>query len=104
MLFARERDAPDGRGTRLGITASRKVGPAVIRSRCRRRVRELFRLSTAAHWPWPLDLVVNVRPGCDRVEWKELVAEWERLTARIATAVEGRGAAGERTSRVRVLR
>ncbi|MGA7990109.1 MAG: ribonuclease P protein component, partial [Thermoanaerobaculia bacterium] len=39
VVFARPRV---GAG-RLGITATRKVGKAVVRSRARRRVREIYR-------------------------------------------------------------
>ena len=40
VVFARPR--PEG-GLRLGITATRKSGGAVLRNRARRRVREIFR-------------------------------------------------------------
>ena len=39
---------------RLGITAGKKVGGAVLRNRAKRRIRELFRTSLA-----------NIRPGTD---------------------------------------
>ncbi len=45
---------------RLGITVSRKVGPAVVRNRVKRRVREWFRRSRAGLAP-DLDLVVIAR-------------------------------------------
>lgn len=54
----------------MGVTASRKVGPAVIRNRIKRLIREAFRQH---HHQLP--------PGLDLV----VVAKWE---AREATAEE----------------
>lgn len=58
---------------RLGITVTRKVGSAVIRNRCKRRLREIFRLrdrevlSSTGY-----DLVINVRSGMIEAEYTEL--------------------------------
>ena len=47
---------------RLGITASRKVGGAVVRQRLKRRIREIYRRwKDRAHLP-ALDLVVHLKP------------------------------------------
>jgi len=64
---------------RLGITASRKVGNAVVRARAKRLIREAFR-ATRALWPAGIDLVVIVKrsPGDSKLE--SVVAEW--LSAR----------------------
>lgn len=73
VLFAR----PSVLGCcRLGITASRKVGSAVVRTRCRRRIRELFRLNSEALSGLGVDLVVNVRRGCESVPWPELQGDY----------------------------
>lgn len=47
---------------RLGLSVSRKVGPAVLRNRWRRLLREAFRLSKEA-LPVGLDLVIVPRPA-----------------------------------------
>jgi ribonuclease P protein component len=56
---------------RLGITASKKIGSAVVRNRCKRRIRELFRRHRGRIGEGA-DVVVNVRPGCGEAPWSEL--------------------------------
>lgn len=63
---------------RLGITATRRIGGAVVRNRARRRIRELFRLHRTAWEPWTLDTVVNCRIGCSVVPWAELERDFLR--------------------------
>jgi ribonuclease P protein component len=70
------------RGPRLGITASRKVGTAVVRNRLRRRVREIFR-----RWPERtqlpgVDLVVHLQPAARSSDFDRLKGELERLLRR----------------------
>lgn len=47
--------------SRLGITASRKVGNAVVRNRLKRRLREWFR-ANRGDLAKPVDLIVMARP------------------------------------------
>jgi ribonuclease P protein component len=58
LALAAQADAPP----RLGVVASRKVGPAVVRNRAKRLVREAFRLHPEV-FPSGLDVVIIVRPG-----------------------------------------
>lgn len=84
----------DGEG-RLGVTASRKIGNAVVRSRCRRRLRELYRLHQWQH-PLPIvDLVVNARHSCPSASWAALETDFDRCLGRLSDMIRsGRGRAG----------
>ena len=57
VLFA---IANHGTDSRLGVTATRKLGNAVVRNRAKRMIREAFRRSYAA-WPGGQDYVVVAR-------------------------------------------
>ncbi len=59
---------------RLGVVASRKVGPAVARNRAKRLVREAFRLHPEV-FPGGLDVVIIVRPGTHLLQLGALAAE-----------------------------
>ncbi len=59
---------------RIGIVASRKVGPSVVRNRAKRLVREAFRLHPEV-FPAGLDVVVIVRPGTHLLGLAALAAE-----------------------------
>ena len=83
MVFAL---AGEGEVCRLGITASRKVGGAVVRNRARRRIRELFRTRREAVTGWSGDLVVNVRRGCGEVAWQALAEDLERCVKKAQAA------------------
>jgi ribonuclease P protein component len=61
--------------TRLGITASRKVGNAVNRNRAKRLVREAFRATRDLWWPG-LDVVVLVKTNLGDMKLDQVVDEW----------------------------
>lgn len=87
VVFARPR--PEG-GLRLGITATRKSGGAVLRNRARRRVREIFRRWRAAapdKADRAMDLVVNISARATRAPYVALRAEVAGLLGRATTAV-----------------
>lgn len=64
---------------RLGITASRKVGGAVVRNRLKRWTRECYRRSGWRPQLAPLDLVVHFKPEAAAAGFVEFRAELERL-------------------------
>ena len=56
---------------RVGITASKKLGHAVVRNRVRRRLREVYRLNEALFAPgW--DIVVVARSRCIDADFGKL--------------------------------
>jgi len=67
---------------RLGITASRRVGNAVVRSRAKRLCREAFR-ATRELWPPGIDLVVIVKRATEDSKLDSVVSEWLAARAQI---------------------
>ena len=68
VLYAR----PNRTATnRVGITASKKLGHAVVRNRVRRRLREVYRLNEDRFAPgW--DIIVVARSRCIDADFKKL--------------------------------
>jgi len=60
---------------RLGITASRRVGNAVVRSRAKRLIREAFR-ATRVLWPAGIDLVVIVKRATGESKLETVISEF----------------------------
>lgn len=89
VVFVRWRG--DGEGPRLGITATRQVGGAVVRNRCRRRVRAVARLAESVVDQHPVDVVVNVRRELAEAPWDEVVAEFVRCVKKGLSRVTQRG-------------
>ena len=67
---------------RLGITASRRVGNAVVRSRAKRLIREAFR-ATRELWPVGIDLVVIVKRAPGESKLESVVSEWQAARPQI---------------------
>jgi len=79
VLFVMQAEQDFGR---FGVTASRKIGGAVIRARSKRRLRELYRLHRFDSDVAKLDIVANARYGCPRVPWSELERDFLRCLGR----------------------
>lgn len=84
---------------RLGITASRKVGKAVVRQRAKRRIREIFR-----RWPGRptlagIDIVVHLKPTVVDAPFSVIEAEIQRLLL----SLPSKTSAGPRTRGSRTL-
>jgi len=68
---------------RIGITVTRKIGCAVIRNRCKRRLREIIRtyqfegLNSTG-----FDLVVNVKSGLAEADYRKLQEAFSRVMER----------------------
>jgi ribonuclease P protein component len=69
-----------GARPRLGVTASRKVGGAVVRNRVKRRIRAAFRAHRDV-LPRGSDVVVIARPSAARLAAAELDASLAALFA-----------------------
>lgn len=70
-----------GDGLRLGLTASRKTGNAVVRNRIRRRLRAAAALALAAQAGRVCDLVIVARP-------ETLTADFSAMVADLAVALD----------------
>ena len=68
----------DSSGSRLGITASRKVGGAVVRNRFKRRIRAWFR-ARRCDFGTDLDLVVIARRSGATLSQRDLDAKLSTL-------------------------
>ena len=78
VLYAR----PNGTAqNRIGITASKKLGHAVVRNRVRRRLREVYRLNEDAFQQgW--DIVVVARSRCIDAPFESLTKAYLSLAAK----------------------
>jgi len=87
VVFCRRRE--DDGPWRLGLTATRKAGGAVVRNRLRRLGREYFR-RRAQTTPDGWDIVVNFRPIAREVRSAELGEDLEQTLARLGLAARAR--------------
>jgi ribonuclease P protein component len=83
VILLQAQSEPGG-APRLGITASRKVGNAVIRNRAKRLVREAFR-ATQSLWPFGMDLVIIVRSLREGTQLADVTREWCAAASAIAS-------------------
>lgn len=72
---------------RLGVTASRRIGSAVARSRAKRLIREAFR-ATRDLWPSDVDVVVIARRPPGKRKLSDVVAEWRSVSSVISRRIE----------------
>ena len=72
---------------RVGITASKKLGHAVVRNRVRRRLREVYRLNEDRFAPgW--DIVVVARSRCIDADFRKLTQAYLSLAQKAGILVE----------------
>lgn len=74
----------DGRGTRFGITVTKKVGNAVVRNRMKRRFRELLRAALPDKGLPDHDHVLIGRDGGIERDFAKLAAELDEALSRAA--------------------
>jgi ribonuclease P protein component len=88
VLQARRREA-DGNGIRIGFTASRKVGGAVVRNRARRRLKAAAEQVMARHAAPATDYVIIARGLTPTRPFAALLADLEIALKRLDAWQEG---------------
>jgi ribonuclease P protein component len=78
----------DDAALRLGVVASRRVGPAVMRNRAKRRLREAFRLNRHG-FHGRMDVILVARPAILKAKWGDLVQELLRLAGQAGLSADG---------------
>ncbi|HET9955939.1 MAG TPA: ribonuclease P protein component [Polyangiaceae bacterium] len=73
--------------TRLGITASRKVGSAVVRNRMKRLVRHAF-VEVRDWFPNELDVVVVVRSAWPEAKVEDVISEWRSVDRNLRKQIQ----------------
>lgn len=70
-------------GTQGAVVVSRRVGPAVVRNRVKRRLREIFRhqLPRLKNGMW---LVITAKPSAATASSEAFLSEWLRLGRRLS--------------------
>jgi ribonuclease P protein component len=68
---------------RYGITVTRKIGGAVIRNRCKRRLREIVRkYELCPSYPDGFDLVLNVKSEMVEADFEKLQKSFARVVSK----------------------
>jgi ribonuclease P protein component len=93
VVQAASRAPSDGDAARIGFTATRTVGSAVVRNRARRRLKEAARAAADAAAPG-VDYVVIARAGTLDRRFEDLIGDVRQAFAALARAATERGAMG----------
>ncbi len=84
VLYARKNRTATNR---VGITAGKKLGHAVVRNRVRRRLREIYRLNEDRFSPgW--DIVVVARTRCIDADFRKLTHAYLSLAEKAGLLVK----------------
>lgn len=78
ICYIRPRN-PDGTGIRLGTTVTKKVGKAVVRTRLKRLIKEVFRLNKDNFRDDDVDVVVVAKKNIDGDSMNYRIAEKELI-------------------------
>ena len=70
------------RKNRLGLVSSTKLGHAVVRNRCRRRLREVYRLEKS-QLKTGYDIILVARSRTATAPWPELQKQFRRLCRKV---------------------
>jgi ribonuclease P protein component len=73
---------------RFGITATRKLGKAVVRNRCKRRIREILHKYLSEDFRGiGCDLVINAKPELATADFKLVIEAFERTLRRFQSSL-----------------
>ena len=79
VLYARKNRTD---ANRVGITVGKKLGHAVVRNRCRRRLREVYRLNNGKLFQG-YDIILVARTRTATASWKELNDTFMKLSRKL---------------------
>ncbi len=94
VLIEARRRAADG-PYRLGLTATKKIGGAVIRNRARRRLREAARALLPAHGAPGVDYVFVARAEAPSTPWAALLDDVGNALISVRAKIDAPAAAGQ---------
>ena len=79
-----------GHDHRIGFTAGKRLGNAVVRNRCKRRMKECYRLFRE-EIPEGFDMILVARKGIVIAEWSNVVAAFRDLLRRTRLVISKNG-------------
>jgi len=94
VLQAAPQPGDEGAVLRVGFTASRRVGNAVLRNRAKRRLRAAAASVLARHGKAGMDYVLIARAGTGRRAYAELLGDLEGALRELARPRSSRDARG----------
>jgi ribonuclease P protein component len=79
-----------GHSRRIGFSAGKRLGNAVVRNRCKRRLRECYRLHQF-EVPLGMDMIVVARRDLVNAKWEKIVSAFLDAIRRSRTVMEKSG-------------
>ncbi len=84
LVIQMRRHAERQDGVNVGFTATKKIGNAVVRNRCKRRMRELATALLPIHGKPGFDYVFIARAKTAEAQWQNLLKDVEKALLRLA--------------------